>query len=478
MPISYRGLSMQIVYTRNIGREVVMSRDGVAYETQKWTFDVDAIYNPAATSFAPDPAGDNVRLPAARRGVMAPTTDVAVRDWLNQPRGQLVYTLGGITLLSTPAPGYTSDARLGPLVERCDVKEIPGDKTFLVSLRITTHVNEGPRLSLARGKAGPSFHVLLSNRWREYVDQDQDYFVQRIVEGEAVFRVDELESRGHVADNYRASVLPPLAPNFARIAEQVVPSEDRSRLTYRVVDQEMPFNNAALYPNVTRVEAYETRQVFAPCIWDALALGLSTSIGNMVEANRRTTGPVGTGRVRGNVERRDAVVSAAVRGIIGITRAVAPTLVSQALARVWGHRNCRRFDMAALAVAICYARIGPPTPDSTTSMQLSAEVSGKFVEFNVTHTRMKWVLPIFSSAGNDVPFNNTALFATDVAANDNTGNLLFQQNARNNAPPPNSNGTRGTWNGQIAAAPAPLPHTDPAAWPAVPVADNVDRAPP
>jgi hypothetical protein len=470
---SYRGLSLTPVKTHDYVKETVLSKDGVAYETQRHTLDISCLYDPVATAYM-QVGNSNAALPAVTPGAMAPTTDIALRDWLSQPRGLLIYAVGTVTLLSTPAPGYTSDAANGPNVEVVTVKEIVGERLFMVRLRVTATVNEGPGVNVARTGGGnaQAFRVLLSNRWRQWTEQDDQYFVALCSEGEAVFRGDELRRRGAVPDNYRAAVMPPVPTNFSRIGIQVVPSEDGLRLHYRCVDRELAFNTPAGY-GATRVEAYCTRSMVHPDAIGGIAAGLTATVPTAITfANSLSLRGVGT--TQDSRDRMTRGLATAFGTTVSIARQTFPVLTATASAKAWGHRGSRRITLASLAVGICAARVGIGGPERTTTASLTQELSGKYVEFNISHTyvMVPLVRTVDPTADDGTLTNDPMEFVARVSGSDDTRELLRQASAANLAPP-NSSGRRGSWPGQIAAAPLPSPHADPPPWPAF--SDNTEQ---
>ncbi len=91
-------------------REPMFDASGTTYQDTRWRGSVIASYNPGATSYAGSP-------PAAQAGQFPPQTDVAIRRYLEEPRGYLsVFSLGN-KVIESPIQGFTCDTRNGPFVK-------------------------------------------------------------------------------------------------------------------------------------------------------------------------------------------------------------------------------------------------------------------------------------------------------------------------------------------------------------------------
>src|SRR5678816_2661214 len=176
--VVYRGISLEIVNTREHRREIVNSPDGTTYLWTKWTFDFDCRYHIRATSYTEFPvAGSPLGAVAAIPGRSPFQTDTVLRKYLSQHRGVLRVDTGGGRLLTSPATGFGLDANNGPIVEACNVERVLGDKQFLVRLRITTCINECDRnVTAAANPDYTNINPVVSHRWsrREDVDQVND----------------------------------------------------------------------------------------------------------------------------------------------------------------------------------------------------------------------------------------------------------------------------------------------------------------
>lgn len=484
--LSYRAVPMSIVHTRRVRREVLSSRDGMVYHGTRWTFDVDCVFNPAATAYQQTGAPQGVAVggavlpvaptnvntaglgrPAAsaRPGTLPVFTDASLRHWLSQPRGQLIYGAGGTVLLQCPGPGYASDLTgTGPNVTVNNVTYLWENHTFVVSLKVVAVVNESRKTGLdkAISEGGLGFPVLLSNVWRQTSDCDADHFVTLTTQGVATFRMDELARRGRVPDQYRYYVAPNSPQNFTRGPLRW--SVEGDTLTYEVTDTEQAFNVPAHW-KATRLEVYETRQMVQPHLGSALATGLSYALQPsptpLGEYEQRIQGPGRAARAR----------AVAFNTALTVARLAFPVVVRSAVARAWGNRDTRRGFLADLVVGACLNRIGQRVTANivgdTTQARLTQECSGKMVEFELTHTRV-WV-PF-----NPLGYNNALAVdgqtpdspfdaVTRIRVNDDTPGYLQRANAMNLQPPNSptpanpSSGTRGTYRSPLHASSPPLP---------------------
>ncbi len=514
--LAYRGLPMSIIHAREIGRQAVLTEDRSTFLYWEWVLDVDCVYNPGATAYSIGGGGNvtitqtvngrNVNLPVAPTNAtntlgQAPTptpgvfpvyTDAALRHYLAMPRGQLVYGFESptpnqppIVLLRTPWGGYNSDASNGPTVERCDVLQCWGSRTFLVSVRIVARVNEAAQTVTVGGVANSGFPVLLSNRYRQFVDQDTDYFATVTTEGKATFRVDELQQRGVLPDQFLSYLAPPLQAGFRRESVQRQALEDGAVYLYRVVDRELPMNVPAAVgqqQGVTRVEALESRNMVEPNIWGG-AGGFSSLLGG-AHAIASGTGLLARGGNAPTMTRAGAYVTAAI-AVGSFFTSTFPVLTEEVLVRVWGNSNRVRRRLQNYAMAIALTRIGPPRAGHNTVAGITHEITGKFVELKMSHTAKAAALfGNLLAAGQNFGtplewMENSFVGEETVAAQGGEqrvpGKLLSDQ-ITSNAAPPNSSGARGTWGGNIQAAPLTnfggLPPGGP-----VP-RNNVDQSPP
>ena len=113
---------------------------GADYLYTKFSFDIDAVYNPGkATSYEFGDGG----MPCAARGSLPVATDAAIRHQLMQPRQQLIYAVNDTILLESPYPGFSTDAFIGPMPISCHIPRSSAPRLFCdPSYKIESWVNE------------------------------------------------------------------------------------------------------------------------------------------------------------------------------------------------------------------------------------------------------------------------------------------------------------------------------------------------
>jgi len=458
----YRGLQMKIVHARQIDRQALMSRDGVDYLYTRWTFDVDCVYNPGATTFhkagfirAVLPVTVNGR--ADRVGVPNPyelvvptavgvgtlganaldrdpnqgaVTDASIRGILSRPQGRLIYAvrqndpaLPLVALLVAPLPGYVTDDANGPYVKVNSITQVFGIRTFLISLRIEAYVNETIERKLPLGsQVGEQvpfgFPILLSHRYRQYHDQDADYFVNLVTEGEAVFRTGELYRRGLRPDDFRGYLFPPLQAGFRREEARVVQDETNGALRYRVVDVEealliepdwevrVKAENPGLFPTagrlqigittryantrcITRAEIYHKRTSHDPSFWNAFLTTISSIVGSgagAVTGGAAAAAAAGRSRATARAATRGALIGTLLTSAGQVLGGSFGTLMETVRVRLWGHKHCNRKDLEILAIALALYRMPGPRPSFNTNASIAHDVMNKMVEFEIVNS--------------------------------------------------------------------------------------------
>jgi hypothetical protein len=473
--LSVAGLPLDIIHTREISHGAVLARDGLTFECHRTVIDVDAVLNPAATSYVL-PGDSNAGLPQRSPGQMPGVTEAAILWRLQQPRVRVVFRSGNGVIVDTPTPLVPCDVRGGPVVEVFSVREIHGDRTFLVSLRIVAHTNPSVRSNLVDPSfaAGVrlAFPILLSHTWRQSADVGRDHLRVITTEGVARFRKDELVRRGQVPDNFLSSLAPPLPRDFMRLPVQTSTSEDGTQLQYRIVDKQMhvlPVQNVfGLGPtNCTWVEAYHSRDITDPSMAQILRSrlgGYLRSVGNMVQqfSNFQNITPAGGGHLAAFGFGANLVLSASAEWF-DVNWEAMPVLTEGVLVRAWGSRSATRRGLMTYAAAIALNRIGPPGVAKSSAIGIRHGIAGddaKFVEFTLRHVTRQ-------SVGTDT----MALAQAGFPATDGTGGLLMTSTP--GVAPPNSGGTRGQSLTRLQTQDLARPGQVPASWP-TPIPDNVD----
>jgi hypothetical protein len=138
-----------------------------------------------------------------------------------QPRQQLVYSLSGQPVLTSPLPGFPTDCTNGPKPFYFNVVDIKGPRTFIVDFGIETDQNECPLRNY------PLQRYVLSHTWGMEHVLDQDFFTKRVINGKVVFRADAINAIGTVQpDDFRRLLLHQVPANTKRAKVHVHAHED------------------------------------------------------------------------------------------------------------------------------------------------------------------------------------------------------------------------------------------------------------
>ncbi len=456
--ISYRGLPLNVVQSINWERTPQYSDDGITYRDTRWAAELICTLNPGAVSFAA------ASPPTAQAGQMPALTDVAIRNYLSQPRGQLVVKSLGNVVLSSPGLGGNGqpaacDTRGGPFVRALSVHEVAGERMWQVRLAFETYTRETP------GK-----DVIISNRWSARQEINWQRIGQRIIEGTCIARGDFLRDSNIVGapnlpgilDSFRNAFCAfSVPPNYQRTSVTVNVSADGQTANYTVVDTEQLFNkNGLVNTYVARVEARDTSWVWHGS-WGRAALqaarpGLSAYLPSAWSFGLLPVPGIGAIAVTG---------SAAWNSMQALGPAIAAQLPKRykcATVRVWGDRNAARPALTQLALAIASSRLGGRAPFDTTTQEII--VSGDTNNYVEVNWVISWdaqttlfnapagaVIAPFTGATNgagDTSFAAGVMQATEVSVDGYPGPVLTQKDGSTqttpNNPPFYDKGTRGT----------------------------------
>lgn len=224
--LEYNGIRIELTKTIRYTRDYLWSQDGSDYLGTRVTIEVEGVYSPFAMSYG-EPlleGGDPVDL----AGFIAPTTDVAIRHYLSQPRCRLRYVVGDVTVVESPAPGQFVDAANGPTPRSWEAVKVT-ERTWHIRFRVETTVVE----------CGTTESGLLSNRWSMAHSIGDDRLTTIVTEGVAVFRTDRLAQVGRNADFFRDRLIPPAPQGFRRMRINIVVNPVGNIIQYSVVDQEL-----------------------------------------------------------------------------------------------------------------------------------------------------------------------------------------------------------------------------------------------
>lgn len=428
--LKYNSVILEIIDTQEMRRESVLDPTGCQYLYTKWTIDVHCIFNPQATSYKDIPFGSS-------KGQLPAITDRAIRDRLLQPRKTLILKDGGPddrTILETPAAGYSTDANNGPVPEECTVLAVHGTKTWAVRFRITACVN-----------SCTSVPVVLSHRWKQYTEMDQDYFSMRVTEGEVHFNTARMIADGAYPDDFRRDFNHLIPSDCRREKVDVMPSDDGASLKYRLIDREMAFC-LGKETHCTRIEAYQT--MFWSQVGFKAGLGRALVGGGPAAARSVIASPLVAPLT---------VLGFAAESLLAGAIADIPQFYDHILIRVWGNKDHSRLKMMhSVAFPLAFARLGPIDGSKESELIVSHELHGKFVEVQLTHKRgpelgtlavvsavpIPGIPPGFVAGLVDWPTRVGVAFSHE--SEEERAGLLFHRSAIGNPPPPRASGTRGT----------------------------------
>ncbi len=519
MRVFYGGAELKLIQTLpGTSRKVVRSADNTQVLYTRWTLDFLALYNPAATVMRPSLVPSlplSPPIPPNRTVFGAPTgpafTDTQLRDLERQDRKQLLVfsedgqlwvqsplpmpgvafaTLNTSTgAVTVPQPAYAVDATTGPRVQRCDVVEVHGIRSFVMHWTIETDVCE----AMAFGSAGAA--EVLSHRWESRLDVNQDHLATRIIRGELVFRADEMLRLRNVPDQYRRIFGHPVGKNMARTAINVRERSDNCTIDYEVVDTERHFNlgNDPLF-SPTRLEVFLTSGLEKPSTLATAAAAAAGLSGQWAQAGvqyAQTKALAGAARTRAAGAGTFALATATVELAQLVARIAidsTPKYQYGITVRAWGNREMSRASLHNLCFAVAFGRLGEGGIWRFQNIEITHDMTGKFVEvslsyafgleeavINVATGQIKGLLRLIPLAGPGV----AKQFDDDLAAKgvkggnplatmvepfagsetlvDETGHvragriLASQNNDVPNKPFPHSGGMAGTWLGNLVA---------------------------
>lgn len=444
--LNYNSVELAIIYQKEIGRRHVYTEDKAIYLWTEWTFDVIAHVNPQTISYAYAPAGPPVsgNSISAQSGLMPAVTDLAIRNALNVPRGNLAFVQNGNVVLKVPSiqqgNQLVTDCQNGPIVESFDLKRDIAGKTWVVAIRIVTRIRECTFSAIGRTDKPPS-KPLISNRWRKTMDTDEDQISCVITEGECIFDSSWLLALQTFPDQYRIDMLQPIMPTCIRDNINVTQMSDGCTYRYSFRDQERHYSS----PCYVRAEVSQTEWFHQKDI-------LSTLTGQGLSAAPAIAGGIANGSP-------GQVIGAGLSGIFNALIEQTPQYYTTMFVRVWGNRNTPKAILLNNALGIAFERM--PNLRNQTFMVTMDRV-GKMVELQVTDRTGPEELAIqvtqiltnglatvfpsvfdFISNGSFAPGHLRVLNNFNVLE-DSPGNYYGQKPSLANVQPPFSKNARGT----------------------------------
>lgn len=324
--------------------------DGPTLLYHQLEYECIAIVNPRATSYQ-QKDGEEIRrisdnLPA--------TTYPVIEARLLEPRRQFLMVVGDTVMIAVPAPGFACDAASGPFPTKCEILNIIGNKTFTVRWGIKANINV-----CNRRVGSDETAAILSHRWKQERDIDQDGFSTLIRRGHAVFDVGRLIKLGKLPDDFWLFLPGLVETGFRRDNIQVVATEDGRELEYCTVDRETPLSQKIR--GISRIEATHT--------------AINTTLGTVsgVEKGAQTGGSV------------FPVIGHIVGGAIGFFTGNVPGLEHQITVRIWGTRDSlkRNMELEArrmIALLLVDAGLDITAKVSAQTHRITRDVAGKWVE--------------------------------------------------------------------------------------------------
>jgi hypothetical protein len=335
--------------------------DGPNYIYTTHRIRVQGEFNPARWAYTSGGNALQNQPPGRTPDTMPAVTENAIRDALMRPRGKLVFLNGNFEQLVSPpgiqalpvqldgagqltvdknlGPVTITDATDGPFPVDAQIVRIIGTKTFIVTFTIETHINETYRYAGSRGtRASP----ILSNIWEVSESHDRDFRATRSFRGRAVFHGGVLKARGHIADQYRASVVPMAAEGFAREQEEFTLAPDGLTLSYQIrdVEQHSQLTERATRVGATRIEAVQTYTTKQPSAADAIGEVLLGTMGGASSAF--TTRGLGGGSLGAITSFAGALGQVAMNNVAQV--------VGSVTVKVWGDRHSNRADLHKIAI--------------------------------------------------------------------------------------------------------------------------------
>ncbi len=345
--------------------------DGPTYLCTRVTLAVQGYYNPATTAYSLQGGKGPPVVGAGLNGPAGPTTDMAVRHQLAQPRQNLSYTVGGskpVKIFDIKGP----DAQNGPIPLTVPHVEMWGGKTYKVRITIQFHLQEANLYVTT-----PS--VLLSHRWRMSHHLDADAFCTRRIVGHAIFRSDRLKTLKANPDDYRSFTFHPPLLNFRRLPIDVEVDEDNLTLSYQITDVEQAINVIA-GQGVSRIEAWHSASI-SRIGWEGRLAGGASAGWNIVKS---IGSAVGLGEKNKVLDIGGVVdsVGAGARTAAGFV----PTNVHALGVRVFGQKQSTRANLEACGVGILGSRMSfISLRPGVAQASVMHDLMGKFVDCSLTY---------------------------------------------------------------------------------------------
>jgi hypothetical protein len=394
--ISYRGLPMRVIQSLSWGKEPLLDQAGhTTYECSRYHGSLLVAYNPGAVSFPPgtNPAAlpvpaptppNQIELPPAGQGQLPAQTEVAIRNYLEQPRGQLIAMSAGNIWLKSPsdrtiASNSLGDVRNGPFLKVNTIQYSQGERLWKIHLNFETYVNENPS---GVSPENPFPPLILSNRWYATDDTNWQHLRTRIYQGTCTVRGDVLGTNvppQNMIDGFRDSFAAFSVPlGMQRVKVHVTVTPDGNTAHYTVIDEEQLFNQNFDSPAI-RIETVDTTWMWTGSVRRAIAgIGGASRVINDLGPRSMQFGPF--------------AIFAQLRNLGGIisdasnqTRANLPKMYKNLVVRCWGNQLTPRTELVAYAIRVAVTRMGTTNLiDATTSEVSVSQDTNKFCQVSYT----------------------------------------------------------------------------------------------
>ncbi len=269
MHLDYNGVSLQLLTLDSVVRESVWTPDGVDLLYVKWKIGASCVYAAGATALQSTPSSDGSErssfvgtdpsgvTPAQGYVTLPIVTDRFLRQRLFQNRKPLSiwgWDSDGSrkNWIDSPVPPATCDANNGPKIHACNVVSATGaPSNFAVQLEIETCLPPCPT-----GSDRP----LLSHRWQMRHTHDDDFYLTRIVTGQAIFHPGLMDKYQKNPDWFRRQLFHPIPLGFQRKLGPVDLSPDGCVLQYQYSDTDTAIIFDAADSGATRIQIKESAQ--------------------------------------------------------------------------------------------------------------------------------------------------------------------------------------------------------------------------
>jgi hypothetical protein len=369
-PVSARGgITFTILQSTDWQKEAMFDPSNTTYLYTKIRGDLVLEYNPSAASFVPGAAGPG-SVPFVLPGQMPAQTEMTIRRFLEQPRGQVIATSAGFNWLVSPAQTANGrmkcDANNGPFIKVNSIRQIQGERLWIINIGVETFINETPATN-ATGLPP----LILSNRWYAHDTTNAQALRVRVYQGVVTCRADVLQAQPNDASGNSTAYIDYFRDQFAnftvpigfqRTSVDCTVTPDGLTCHYKVVDEEQLWSKGRLNP-CCRIEMADTNWISLTKANNMLsqAMGLEWRLLDFISGENRAP----------ELTRRAAVA---------LSR-----IYKNIVVRVWGTQNTNRRTLVTYAMAAVIARMGVQAIiDTTLSEIIVTADTSNFVQVNFT----------------------------------------------------------------------------------------------